>query len=153
MSRILLIIITLFSAVFTGCYSDRQQLIMHSFPNNTWHRFTKLDFEYSIKNLKKTYDLNVIIHLTEDFQYNSIPIHFIFTSPSGEERIWEQTLVVKSGGSFLGKKKGRVYEIIIPLRTKHRFMEQGIHKLNIEQFIPKYDTHGVVAFGTELRRN
>ncbi|MDP2424199.1 MAG: hypothetical protein U1C46_11160 [Bacteroidales bacterium] len=141
------------ATLLSTCQSDKKQEQIHTFESNMWNRFNILSFDIPVGNIKHSYSIFAIIRITNDFQHNSIPVHFIMTSPGGEERIWEKTFAVRNSESeHTGTQKGMYFETILPIRTNHRFTESGNHHITIEQIIPKYDTQGVGAFGIKLAK-
>jgi gliding motility-associated lipoprotein GldH len=143
-----------FAAILFSCSDKTQQEQIHVFPEATWHRFDILNFELPVRKTTDEHTIQAIVRVTEEFSHQRIPLHFIMTYPSGEERIWEQTLPVRDGdGNHLGIKKDGIYEIVLPVRTRVLFREPGNCNITAEQIIPKYNTHGIISFGLRLVRN
>lgn len=134
-----------------SCAGDQEFRITHEFPDANWHRFDKLSFNIPVNKTESEYTLYAIIRHLGSFEPGRIPIHCIMTFPSGEERIWEQTIQVRDlEGNFRGIEKSGVYELEVVLRSRISFREPGTATLSIEQIIPKYDTPGIISFGLEM---
>jgi len=137
-----------------GCSGGKRFEQIHDLPGAIWHRFNILAFDLPIKNPAAEYSVYVIMRHTVDFGHDRIPLHFIMTMPSGEERIWEQTIVVRDkDGTNMGIKKDGIYELIVPVRTRLQSTVAGTGRISVEQYLPKYNTMGVVSFGLRLTRN
>jgi gliding motility-associated lipoprotein GldH len=146
---VLLSVILLFS-----CTGDKHFEQAHNFNEATWHRFDILSFDLPIKNTTNEHTIQAIIRHTDKLEHDRIPLHFIMTFPSGEERIWEQTLVIRDrDGNLQGVWKDGLYEVVVPVRTRMRFREAGNCNITVEQIIPKYDTQGIASFGLKLILN
>ena len=140
--------------MMAGCSGNRDFEQVHTFSDATWHRFDILSFDLPIKKAMDEYNIQVVIRHNEDLEHARIPFHFIMTFPGGEERIWEQTLVIRNAdGSFTGAQKDGSYEILVPIRSRMRFREAGNCNITVEQIIPKYNTQGIVSFGMRLTLN
>lgn len=137
-----------------GCSGGKKFEQIHHFPGATWHRFDILAFDLPIKNTTAEYTVYAIMQYTDDFGHDRIPLHFIMNTPSGEERIWEQTIVVRDkDGDHTGKRKDGIYELIVPVRSRLQSTVAGTCHITVEQYIPKYDTQGIVSFGLRLSGN
>ncbi|HHN47684.1 MAG TPA: hypothetical protein ENN08_01890 [Bacteroidales bacterium] len=152
--KIQLLVLLLLILGFYSCDPKQPFEDIHTFPDATWHRFDILSFDLPIKKTADEYTIMVVIRHTAALEHDRIPVHFIMTLPWGEERIWEQTFVIRDrDGNYQGVKKDGVYEIVTPVRTRMSFREDGTCTITAEQFIPKYNTQGIVAFGLRLSRN
>jgi gliding motility-associated lipoprotein GldH len=155
MRKSLYIVVLLFIAsLLFACAGKKPVEQIHTFPSATWHRFDILTFEMPVKQSADEYTMQAIVRYTEALEHDRIPIHFIMTFPSGEKRIWEQNIVIRDrDGKNLGEKMEGVYEIVIPVRTRLVIREAGNLVITAEQFIPKFDTYGVVSFGLRIITN
>lgn len=151
MTRFKKIFIFMFCMLLFSCDNDRQQIVIKTFPESGWHRFDKLSFDLQVKNTGMDYSIMAVTRHSLDFAPDRIPLHIILTLPSGEERIWEQTIQIRNpDGSFIGILKDDVVELEFPLRSQISFREKGKINLLIEQIIPKYDTPGILSFGLKM---
>lgn len=137
-----------------SCSGSRKFEQVQNFEDGIWHRFDVLSFELPVNTTTEEYTLQAIIRHTSHLEHDRIPLHFIMTYPSGEERIWEQTLVIRNReGINQGVLKDGVFEIEVPVRTRLSFLETGNCNISVEQIIPKYNTRGIISFGLRLVRN
>lgn len=140
--------------VFFSCAGEKQFEQVHIFPDTSWQRFNILSFDFPVKQTADEYSIQAIFRYTEDFEPDRLPLHFIMTFPSGEQRIWVQTLLIRDQErNFLGEYKDGIYETVATIRTRLLFRETGNCKITIEQVVPKYKSHGIVSFGLRLSRN
>jgi gliding motility-associated lipoprotein GldH len=147
-------LVLLSAIIFFSCSGDKHVEKVHNFDEATWNRFDILSFYLPIKNTTDEHTIQAIIRHTEKLEHDRIPVHFIMTFPSGEERIWEQTLVIRDrDGNLQGVWKDGLYEVVVPIRTRMRFREAGNCNITVEQIIPKYNTHGIASFGLKLILN
>lgn len=155
MKNILKFTIIILALTLGFACSDRKQFEQtHNFAGAIWHRFDILAFDLPIKNPSAEYSVHVVMRYTDDLENDRIPMHFIMTMPSGEERIWEQTIVVRNkDGNHVGTRKDGIYELVVPVRSRLQSTQEGFCHITAEQFIPKYDTQGIVSFGLRLIRN
>ena len=138
---------------FLACAPEKPYEQLHFFQDATWHRFDLLSFDLPIKKADEEYTIQAVIRHSEHFEHDRIPLHLIMTFPSGEERIWEQTIVVRNReGNLQGVRIDGIYEIVVPVRTRMRFRETGNCNISVEQIIPKYNSSGIISFGLRLIR-
>ena len=134
-----------------SCGNDQQQITVKTFPESGWHRFDKLSFDWQVTNIGVDYSIVAVIRHRLDFAFDRIPLHIMLTFPSGEERIWEQTVQIRNlDGGFRKVLKDSVVELEFPLRSQISFREKGKINLLIEQIIPKHDTPGILSFGLKM---
>lgn len=134
-----------------SCSGDKAFIVTHEFPGANWHRFDKLSFDIPVKKTETDYTVHAIIRHYGSFEPGRIPLHCIMTFPSGEERIWEQTIQVRDAeGNFTGTETSGIYELKVVLRSRISFRDSGTANLSIEQIIPKFDSPGIVSFELEM---
>jgi gliding motility-associated lipoprotein GldH len=138
----------------SGCSSKKSVEQIRHFDNATWNRFDILSFDLPIKQANAEYSLFVVMRHHVDFEPATMPLHFIMKQPNGSERIWEQTITIKNReNQYMGQLKDGVYELKVPVRTRLMMNEAGNVHITVEQFLPKYNTLGVISFGLRAERN
>jgi gliding motility-associated lipoprotein GldH len=148
------ILLCLLFFFISACTDSRLVERVHDFDNATWHRFNILSFDLPVNSTVDEYTMEAIVRHTSHLEQDRIPIHFIMTFPSGEERIWQQTIVIRNrDGIYQGVRKEGIYEVVVPVRTRLAFRETGNCNISVEQIIPKYNTQGILSFGLSLIRN
>jgi hypothetical protein len=115
--------------------------------NTTWDRFDIKQVEIPVMEAGASYDIAVVVHCTEQFQYDDLPFYAILTTPSGEERMREITVPVKGNGKLLVDPQTLKAESRLFLWKKITFADKGKCKLTIENMIPKIQTEGIDEIG------
>jgi len=148
------LLLCLLVILIPSCTDSKRIEHIHDFDNAIWHRFDILSFDLPVNSTTDEYTMQAIVRHTSHLEQDRIPIHFIMTYPSGEERIWQQTIVIRNhDGIYQGVRKDGIYEVVVPVRTSLAFRETGNCNISVEQIIPKYNTHGILSFGLRLVRN
>ena len=151
MSRILIFTLIFGFFLFAGCNRGTPLEVFHRFENRPWQRFDNLTFEIPVKKAGKSYDVQFITWMTRDFPFDELSVNMVMNTPSGEERIGEYTMKVKSGGgSFLSEFKGDSCENILLLKRGLFFAVAGILKVEIENLTPRMQTTGILGAGIRL---
>lgn len=146
--------LSLVISVLLSCSGQREFEKVHVFPDATWNRFEILSFDFDVKKAGGEYNMQAILRYTDDLEHNRIPVHFILTFPTGEDRIWEQTISLRDrDGNNLGSYQGGFYEIRVPVRSRMMLREAGIYNITAEKIIHKYNTPGLVSFGLRMFAN
>lgn len=148
MKRVAVLTLLLGFAVLTACNRIRPVEVYHRFEYRSWQRFDILVFEVPVKEAGKSYDVVFFARLTHEFAYKDMGINMIMNTPSGEERIGEYMLKIKSpSGLFLEKFKGDSSESRIVLKRGLYCSKAGVIKLEIENLTPRMQTEGILGAG------
>jgi gliding motility-associated lipoprotein GldH len=138
----------------SGCGGKKPVEQIRNFDNATWNRFDILSFDLPISQANAEYSLFVVMRHHTDFEPATMPLHFIMKQPNGTERIWEQTITIKNrDNEYLGQLRDGVYELQVPVRTRLMLSEAGNVHISVEQYLPKYNTYGVISFGLRAVSN
>jgi len=134
-----------------ACWSGKSYEIYHPMKNHSWNRYNILRFEIPIKKTDISYDISLWVSLTKDFRFKELPFNMIMNTPSGEERINEYSLRIKTKtDSFLGTWKEDSCENIIFLKKDLRISKAGNLILDIENLTPRMETEGVLGIGIRV---
>ena len=134
-----------------GCNTHKSIELYHNFPDKTWARFNLLSFEIPVENIKQPYDVFLFVRFSSDFQYNTLDFNMIMNTSTGEERIHEYLMEVKSKtGRFLGACKNDSCEGLILLQKQLLLSKPGILKIEIENLTPRMVTEGVIGVGVRI---
>lgn len=137
--------------ILTSCRRNQPVEVYHIFENSSWQRFDIPTFEVPVTEAEESWDVCFFIRLTRSFPYNEMTINMIMNTPSGEERIGEYNLKIKSpGGAFLVKFDGDSSENIILLKRELYCSKAGILRVAIENLTPRLQTEGVIGAGIRL---
>ena len=138
----------IFSFVFviSACDNNVHYNNFREFKNNSWNRFSELNFEFPVS--QSTYNIYLLIKFDETYSYDELLLNTAFYTPSGEERFTNYEIKVKNkNGEFIGEKQDNYIELKFPLRKGFRFSKDGISKIEIGNLMTKIETHGILGLG------
>jgi len=115
--------------------------------NTTWDRFDIKQFEIPINEEAKSYDIQVVVRCTEQFQYDNLPFYVILTTPSGEERMREVNVLVRDNGKMITQPNSTKSEARLILWKGINMADKGNCKITLENMIPKIQTEGIDEIG------
>jgi gliding motility-associated lipoprotein GldH len=115
----------------------------------TWDRFDQKFFEIPVEKPGKSYKISIFLKADSSFIYDEMPVYVILTTPSGEERMLEVSIPVKSKGQFTGEKSGTLWQSKKVLWEEISIPDKGTCKISIENMVPKIQTNGVDGIGIE----
>jgi gliding motility-associated lipoprotein GldH len=126
------------------CCHRRAVELTHLFPDKTWDRFQKLNFEFPVTSIKYPYDILLKITYDSTYRFRNFYINVVLDMPSGEERINEYDHdIVNKDGSPAGRREDDAMTTTFPLWRDLKFSEEGICKLEIEDLIPRTEITGI----------
>lgn len=143
MKSVLTVPVVFLLLMLSACQPDKEYKLNHTFENNTWDRFNKLQFEMPGDINPGNYDIIFTVRFQEDFQYDRFPIYVTLNTSSGEERMNEIELKVKDNGKYYGTEENGLHVISLKLWEELHIADTGINTITIENLIPKVQTTGV----------
>lgn len=151
MKKSFFIPVVLFLISFSGCRKETDYILYHSFENQSWYRFNKIQFEIPMERTDRSYDIFIFARHKTDYEFDNLDFNMVMTTPSGEERIREYHFAIKDRtGNFIGKCAKDTCEASIPLKKEIRFQKKGLLKIEIENLVPRLETKGVLGIGIRL---
>ncbi len=134
----------------TGCDKKKGAEIYHRFPDKSWARFNLLSFEIPIEKMDAC-NIYLFARFDPGFQYETLDFNMIMNTPSGEERIKEYRMEVKSKkGEFSIECDKDSCEGTILLKKEIMLSKPGILKIEIENLIPRIATEGILGVGIRV---
>ncbi|MCX6284018.1 MAG: hypothetical protein NTW31_07280 [Bacteroidetes bacterium] len=128
----------------TACVREKPVEKRILFPGKSWQRYHILKYEFPISEMGKSYDVIFELRLAKTFAYDELPLNMVLNTPSGEERIREYQLQVKSkNGSFTGTLSGDTCITRLVLKRNLYCSGKGILKVEIENLYPRMETEGI----------
>lgn len=136
-------------SVFTSCNEKKiYNELDKDFPENRWQNAAVKNFEFSIEQEARNYDVNVHFAYFSDFQVNPVPLTVMIIHPDGSKENKEINIVVKDkdgketcecGGDFCD-----IREVIF----KDEALKKGIYKVSIQQnfkgpYLPNVNRIGI----------
>ncbi len=154
MTRLIGLLLIPFLCITGSCRKSESLTQFHSFPNNTWNRFEKQNFNFRIEDVSFPYDLKLILRHNDSYPFDNLYVHVVIEKPGGEERIMEYDFKVKdTDGQFLSRSTNGYDEITFTLHTGLYFQEEGNCRVEIENLIPKIEIPGILELGLCLQRS
>ena len=148
---ILMIYILIF--LISACNNNIDYNNFKKFNNNSWNRFSELNFEFPVNKSGNGFNIYLLIKFDKSFSYDKLLINTAFYTPSGEERFTKYDIKVKDkNGEFIGEKKDNKIEMKFPLRKDFRFSKDGICKLDVENRMTKIETPGIIGIGIIIEK-
>jgi len=149
-SKLLLNCILFFSLIISSISCDRNHAPVFEkylkFKNASWDRFDIKHFEIPFDETTKTSDITIVIHCTEKFKYNALPLYVVLTAPSGEESIREISVKIRENGKLISEPQGIKSESRLVL-WKSINSSNGNYKISIENLVPIIQTEGIEEIG------
>lgn len=138
--------------LLTACHSGKRYELNHTFENNTWDRFNKLQFEMPGNIEPGNYDITLNIRLNESFEYDRFPVFVTLNTPSGEERTNEIELKIKDNGRFYQTPENGLVTITQKLWEGIHIADTGVCIITVENLIPKIQAFGVNGVSMVMQR-
>ena len=123
------------------------------FDNSSWDRFNKIIFNVPITEPNADYDITFVFKPNKEFSYGSMPVYVIMDTPSGEERMNDVKLTVKSEGKFVGATEGQPIVIKSVLWKSLNIAAKGNLKISFENMVPKIQTSGINEIGIIVEKS
>jgi gliding motility-associated lipoprotein GldH len=120
----------------------------------TWNRFDVKTFEVDIKDISSHYDFYIVIRHHTDIPFKFITARFTMITPSGEERVLEQKILLKDkDGKLLGDGMGDLWDVVHPARKDFQFTDPGICKVEISSTMSQADLPGIMQVGLIVKKS
>lgn len=132
-----------------SCQKNSIKLSQH-FDNNTWNSFKDVELKTKIDN-SKTYEIKVIIVLTQDFEPENFSFSYSQNSEEGESKYSNYTIPVKTPtGELSGNPENKYYKYTIIIRNKTVFNSKGEYTFIFENTMDKLNVRGVNSIELQL---
>ncbi len=147
--RNLLFIVVILATI--GCQEDNPDEIYYPFQNKIWQRFNILSLELPVEKADKPYKIVFFARHNQDFPYNTLDFNMIMNTPSGEERIKDYRLKVKTrAGELLGSCENKICETTVVLKKEIYISKSGLLVIELENLTPRMETPGLLGIGIRL---
>jgi gliding motility-associated lipoprotein GldH len=141
-----LIIMLLLSA----CGKKEETELYHRFPEKTWTRFNLLSFEVPVQK-PQSVNIYLFARFEPGFDQDTLGFNMIMNTPSGEERIKEYILEVKTpDGKFKTACGSDFCQGELLLKKGLNLSKTGILKIEIENLTPRMNTEGILGVGIRM---
>ena len=147
-------IVIVFAIALTGCDQSRLYEDNSDFKDRTWKQSEAPEFEFTIKDLGKRYNLYYNIRNSLDYPYARLFVQYTLQDSTGRElskKMISEFLFDQKTGQPLGSSGlGDVYDHRFPLLKEFEFKYQGKYKLKLEQFMRADTLIGILAVGARV---
>ncbi len=151
MRKLLLPVLTLF--LFTACGSKVVFHEQHLFDRDVWNRFTPEVFQIDINNIDNYYDIDFTATVdTALYRYDVLPVMIELNSPSGEQRQFYGTIVLKERGHWRGDPDAGYRQVTGRIRNYFSFNSRGSHRFQVKQRTSQYDLEGVHSLAVTITK-
>jgi gliding motility-associated lipoprotein GldH len=134
-----------------ACQGPKPVELYYDLPEAAWTRFNTLRFELPVTQKNLVADVFLIGDFTEKYEHNVLNINMIMKTPSGEERINEYEMKIRTKeGVFEGEKSEHGQRISIVLKRQLNLADTGRLIIDIENLVPRLRTEGVRGIGIRL---
>lgn len=143
----------LITIVLLSCQGSTVFREFRKFENYTWERFDKITFNIPIEEEGIIADINLSIRYLEQYPYVDLPMNIILSTPTGEERIIEKTMIIKDvDGNFKGKVAGSYWDLEELLWGNFIFNKTGNYTVEIENLNPRPGIPALVDIGLIVKK-
>ena len=133
----------------SACQKSRI-VLSKQFDNDIWNSFDDVELKTKIDN-SKTYQINIIISVSKDFEPSYFSFGFSQNSEEGESVYSNYKVPIKDANrKFLEKSVDGFYKYNIVVRKKAVFNSKGEYSFKFENIMDKYDMKGVHLIGLEI---
>jgi hypothetical protein len=134
----------------TGCKKNPHTEVYHRFPENVWNRLNILGFEIPVKDPER-YDVILYAVFNHDFQQDTLSFNMFMRTSSGEERIRDYQIPVRSpAGTFLIECVNDSCTETVMLKKELNLKKTGVLKIDIENLSSRMRTEGMRGIGIRL---
>ena len=139
--------------LMSACDNNIHYNYFEKFNNNSWNRFSELNFEFPVNESGIEYNIYLLIKFDKSFSNDELLINTAFYTPSGEERFTKYDIKVRDkNGEFIGEKQDNLIKLKFSLRKDFRFSKDGICKLEVENRMTKIETPGIIGIGIVVEK-
>lgn len=121
-----------------------------NFPENRWQKSEAKDFEFTIDQEARNYNVELHFAYLSGFQVNPIPLSVTIIHPDASEEIREVNIVVKDKDNKEAGDCGGDYCDIREVIIENKALAKGVYKVKIEQVFSGAYLPNVNGVGIEV---
>lgn len=149
MSKYYIVVLGILISTLFSCQKNSIKLTQY-FDNNTWNSFKNVELKSKIDN-SKTYEIKVVITLTQDFDLPNFSFVLSQNSEEGESIYSNYSIPIKSKtGEFSVNPQNGYYKYSVIIRKKSVFNSKGEYTFLFENIMNKFDVKGVNSIELQL---
>lgn len=123
-----------------------------SFPDDSWSYDDVVDFEFTVPDTTKPYDLYLQLRNSGKYSYRNIWLFIETKAPNGNVlRDTLEIMLADETGRWLGKGIGNVNEMQISYKENAYFLNRGIFNVSVQHAMRDSVLVGIMDFGFRLQ--
>jgi gliding motility-associated lipoprotein GldH len=135
----------------TGCVKSKPYEHVQRIDPAGWSRYDILKFEIPVEKTGVPFDVCLTVIFDQSFEHENLNFNMVMNTPSGEERINEYEMRVRTKtGSFLLPCSQDSCSGIQMLKKGLSFSRTGKLVIEIENLTPRLRTEGIRSVGIRL---
>ncbi len=148
------VLVLLLALVLVGCDKSRVYEVNHDFNERNWKITETPEFEFTIKDLGKRYNIYYNVRNSLDYPYARLFVNYSLRDSTGMElskkMVSEFLFDQKTGQPFGTSGLGDVYDHRFSLLKEFEFKQQGKYTITLEHFMRADTLLGVLAVGARV---
>ena len=124
----------------------------YSFSSDNWNHDQVVDFEFTVSDTARPYDLYLQLRNSGVYSYSNIWLFVETLAPNGN--LLRDTLEITladNTGRWLGKGIGNLNEMQVPYKQNVYFINRGIFKVSIQHAMRDSTLNGIMDIGFRLQ--
>jgi len=128
-----LFIVLLSLIVMSSCSNQTVFENSVKFGNEGWNRFTKLAFDFEIKDADKRYDIYIDVKVTDNYREQYLPLYLKADYSNGEIRSEKYSIKIKDNyNRFLKEQKDGYRQYSECIQKGKKFSKEGKYQYEFE---------------------
>lgn len=135
--------IILVAVIIAGCGNQKFEKSFE-FSEATWQRFEPVEFEFENASTTKPYVVNMVLELTDDYEFDDFRFMLNRETAEGETWIKSWFLPIRNAQQQIdAKKENGVYTFKMTLTRQMYFGSEAKHKFILTNLLPKVENKGI----------
>lgn len=151
----ILIIVVLFSILFTGCHQNEVYFEYKTVPSGEWNKDSLIQFNFHIDDTIGKYDMFLHLRHYGNYPYQNAWLFLEFIQPKDSITGTTDTIefyLADNYGKWLGTGVGALKEMPVYLRKQIQFPDTGIYTLRVKQGMRDSLLSGVNDVGLRIEK-
>jgi gliding motility-associated lipoprotein GldH len=124
----------------------------YSFSGDSWKYDEPVDFEFTVPDTSRSYDIYLHIRNSGSYSYSNIWLFLEVSAPNGN--VLKDTLEIilaDNAGRWLGKGIWNVNEMQVPYKHDVFFINRGIYQLSVQHAMRDSTLEGIMNVGLRMQ--
>ena len=124
----------------------------HSFSSDKWDHDEVIDFEFTVPDTAKPYDLYLQLRNSGEYSYSNVWLFVETIAPNGNTlRDTLEIMLADETGRWFGKGIGNMNEMQIAYKQNVYFINRGIFRISIQHAMRDSTLMGIMDMGFRLQ--